>query len=105
MLSMAYKNLDVVEKNNVPSDGGSQSLFLLDALLQVISMLCQANKDNSRQQEIDALLTRMETICGENGIIDGCQLLHSAYTMKSMTLIRQEKLREALAILEETYEN
>jgi len=47
----------------------------------------------------------METICGENGIVDGCQLLHSAYTMKSMGLIREEKIREALVILEETFEN
>jgi hypothetical protein len=87
MLSMAYKNLDVVERNNVSSDG-TPSIFILDALLQALSMLCQANKDSSRQAEINALLSRMETICAENGIIDGCQLLHAAYTMKSMTLLR-----------------
>ena len=46
----------------------------------------------------------METICGENGIVDGCQLLHSAYTMKSMMFIREENLKEALEILEDTYE-
>lgn len=103
MLSMAYKNLDVVERNNVAEDG-SQSLFILDALLQVVSMVCQASKEDARKDEIESIISRMETICAENGIIDGCQLLHAAYTLKSMTLLRKEKIREALAILEETYE-
>lgn len=39
MLSMAQKNLDIVEKNNQPSSTDSPpSVFILDALLQLISM-------------------------------------------------------------------
>ena len=45
----------------------------------------------------------MEDICAENGVVDGCQLLHSAKTMKIMSLMRPETLKEAFAITEEIY--
>lgn len=90
----------------MPADSNApQSLFVLDALLQLISMQCQANEQGQHRAEIAEGIARMEQICGENGIVDGCQLLHSAYTMKSMTLIKEEKIREALTLLEETYES
>lgn len=67
-------------------------------------MQCQANNDDGiTDDDIDANIALMEKICGENGIVEGCQLLHSAYTMKSMTLIRAEKIKEALSLLENTY--
>lgn len=104
MLQMAKKHLEVVEHFNVPSDSNSpQSLFILDALLQLTSMQCQANDHGQHKEEIAEGIARMELICGENGIVDGCQLLHSAYTMKSMTLIKEEKIREALTLLEDTF--
>jgi len=46
----------------------------------------------------------MELNCGENGIIDGCQLLHSAYVLKARSYLRSEKIREALETLESTFE-
>lgn len=46
----------------------------------------------------------MEEICKENDIPEGTYLLHSAYTMKSITLIREDKIKEALELLEKTYE-
>lgn len=104
MISMANKNLDIVEKFNQTTDG-SLSLFVLDAQLQLVSMLCQANENGSKKQEILDTIAKMEQACGENGVIDGCQLLHSAYTMKSMSLIREEKIQDALQILEETFES
>ena len=104
MISMANKNLDIVEKFNQTNDG-SLSLFVLDAQLQLVSMLCQANENGSKKQEILDTIAKMEQACGENGVIDGCQLLHSAYTMKSMSLIREEKIQDALQILEETFES
>ena len=104
MISMANKNLDCVEKFNQTTDG-SLSLFVLDAQLQLVSMLCQANENGSKKQEILDTIAKMEQACGENGVIDGCQLLHSAYTMKSMSLIREEKIQDALQILEETFES
>ena len=106
MLAMAQKNLEIVENFNALSDpNDAPSLFILDGILQLVSMLCQANAENSKKAEVEALIARMENICGENGIVNGCQLLHSAYTMKSMMLIRQEKIKEALALLEETLTN
>lgn len=106
MLSMATKHLEIVERSNKPSSEDSPpSLFVLDALLQLISIQCQVNTNGSRRDEIKANIERMERICGENGIIDGCQLLHSAYTMKSMTLIKDERVSDALKLLEETYVN
>ena len=104
MISMANKNLDIVEKFNQTNDG-SLSLFVLDAQLQLVSMLCQANENGLKKQEILDTIAKMEQACGENGVIDGCQLLHSAYTMKSMSLIREEKIQDALQILEETFES
>jgi hypothetical protein len=45
----------------------------------------------------------MEDICAENGVVDGCQLLHSAKTMKIMSLMKPETLKEAFAITEEKF--
>lgn len=103
---MATKHLEIVERSNKPSsEDNPPSMFVLDPILQLVSIQCQVNQNGSRKDEITQNIERMERICGENGIIDGCQLLHSAYTMKSMTLIREEKLTDALTLLEETYVN
>ena len=103
---MAQKNLEIVEKANKPTDpDAAESLFILDALLQLVSMQCQANKDKIYNDEIAANIARMERICGENGVVDGTQMLHSAYTMQCRNLIREEKIKEAVKILEETYES
>lgn len=45
----------------------------------------------------------MEDICAENGVVDGCQLLHSAKTMKIMSLMKPDTIMEAFAITEEIY--
>ena len=45
----------------------------------------------------------MEQISAMNGILDQSHLVHSAYTMKSIELIRKEKHSEALQLLEMTY--
>lgn len=45
----------------------------------------------------------MELICQQHNIQEGTHLLHSAYTMKAISLLKEEKLKEALVILEETY--
>lgn len=47
----------------------------------------------------------MERNCGENGIINGCQLLHSAYVLKARTFLRNDRIREALEVLESTFED
>lgn len=65
-------------------------------------MQCQAQSLN---KAILANVDRMEMICLEHGIVDGTQLLHSAYTMKSIMYIREEKIAEALEVLETTYQN
>lgn len=44
-------------------------------------------------------------VCVENGIIDGCQILHSALTLKAINLLKEEQVRESLNILEETFES
>ena len=46
-------------------------------------------------KEIFANIERMEQICIAYGIPEGTHLLLSAYTMKSIVFIRQEKVKEA----------
>jgi len=71
----------------------------------LISYLSQGGQtpDEQRNQEFSDCVDRLERIYGENGIVDGGQLLQSAMTMKSMTLIREEKIHDALDLLEDTY--
>ncbi len=49
-------------------------------------------------------VAKMEKICAENGIGNGSLLILSAYTLKSIVYIRQEKVDEAKDLLEKTYE-
>ena len=46
----------------------------------------------------------MERICAENGVGNGSLLLLSAFTLKSIVLIRQEKLNDAKDLLQKTYD-
>lgn len=106
MLEMARKTLEVSEFHNKPADENAPpSLFIMDPLLQLISYLSQGGQtpDEQRNQEFSDCVDRLERIYGENGIVDGGQLLQSAMTMKSMTLIREEKIHDALDLLEDTY--
>ena len=104
MLLMANKYVELVEKTNRPSDSAAPpSIFTLDALLQMISMQCQANDNGDLESLINTNLKKMEDICAENGIADGCQLLHSAYTMKIMGMITPTKFKEALELVQDVY--
>jgi hypothetical protein len=66
-------------------------------------MQCQANDNGDLDSIIDANIKKMEDICAENGIVDGCQLLHSAYTMKIMGMITPKGFKEALELVEDIY--
>ena len=49
----------------------------MEALLQVVSLKPQiAVRDVT--EETDAKIERIENICGQHGLINGCQLSHSA---------------------------
>lgn len=101
MLEMAQKFLDIIERCNKPSDKDAPaSLFAMDGYLQLISMQCSSN---SQIEEIDVNIKKMEDICAENGVVDGCQLLHSAKTMKIMCLMKPDTVKDAFAITEEIY--
>jgi cell division protein FtsX len=99
MMEMARKQYEIIERTNV-SKSSVPSLFLLDGLLQLISMLCQTQSMN---EEASKQIERVAMICLENGIADSTQLLHSAKTMKSIIAIRDENVKEALEILEDSY--
>jgi tetratricopeptide (TPR) repeat protein len=78
MIQMVQKYLDIVEKVNKPRDPTDPpSVFLMDAILQVVSLQCQID-DRDVTEEIDANIERIENICGQHGLINGCQLSHSA---------------------------
>jgi hypothetical protein len=47
MISMALKNLELVEKCNKTQDG-AQSLFSLDSQLLMVSTLCEASQEGQR---------------------------------------------------------
>lgn len=88
MIEMAEKFLQIVEKANKPSNKDApRSIFSLDGYLQLVSMQVTAN---CAQEEIDSNIQIMEDICAENGIIDGCQLVHSAKTIKIMMLMKPD---------------
>ena len=103
MMQMVHKYLEIVEKTNTPRDPTDPpSVFIMDALLQVISLECQ-NTQHQDPKVLDDLLERMENICGQHGLVNGCQLSHSAQTMKTMRLIKPETFEVALTRLEEIY--
>ena len=74
----------------------------MDALLQIVSLLCQI-ADRDVTEETDAKIERIENICGQHGLINGCQLSHSAQTMKTMTLIKPDTFQVALDRLDELF--
>ena len=49
------------------------------------------------------IIKRMEDIAAINGIVDGAQLIHSANTLKSLVMIREGKIDEALELVESSY--
>jgi hypothetical protein len=65
-------------------------------------LLCQIT-DRDVTEEIDENIERLDNICGHHGLINGCQLSHSAYTMKTMLLIKPDTFQQALDRLEEIY--
>jgi hypothetical protein len=65
-----------------------------------ISIYCQVQNKN---KELEEDLDEMETICKLHNIEEGTHLLHSAQTMKAVSYLREEKIKEALKILEDTY--
>lgn len=101
MLELTLQCLKIAEKHNQKEDG-TQSIFLLDPLVAYISMLSQTKTNNDQTLE---QIERLQQICGENGIVNSIQLLHSANTIKSLVYIRQEKIDQALETLQESYEN
>jgi hypothetical protein len=46
-------------------------------------------------KDVFSTVERMEFICNLNGIPEGTHLLLSAYSMKSIIFIRQEKFKDA----------
>ena len=52
---------------------------------------------------MDEDIEKMETICSQHNIPEGTHLVHSAYTMKAVSYLREEKINEALEIMEKTY--
>lgn len=52
---------------------------------------------------MDEDIEKMETICTLHNIPEGTHLVHSAYTMRAITYLREEKIKDALELLEKTY--
>jgi hypothetical protein len=99
MISMSEKLYQIVESSN-QTKGGELSLFLLDPLLTQVSIYCQVT---GKTKEMEEDIEKMETICNLHNIEDGTHLLHSAYTMRAITFLREDKIKEALELLEKTY--
>lgn len=99
MTAITDKLCEIVDNSN-KTKNGEKSIYSLDALLTKISMLCQIH---GKEEELDKYLAEMEQISAMNGILDQSHLVHSAYTMKSIELIRKDKHQEALQLLEMTY--
>ena len=106
MISMARKNLEIIEKFNKPTNEESPpSLFVLDAKLQLISSLSALDRSSDIDDDkVDKLISEMEKTCALNSILEGCHVLYSAYTTKSLILINKKKIKEALSLLEKTFE-
>jgi len=100
MLAMAASQLSLCEEVNKTKDGKS-SVFVLDPIVSKVSMMSQAKEP---REKVDQEIEKVDLIAFENGIFDGSQLQHSAYTVKAMNLIRQEKFEEALEVLQRSYE-
>ena len=96
---MSKKFYEVIEKWN-RTKSGKKSIFILDPLLTLVSIYCQIS---SMSADLDKSIEEMEEICKENDIAEGTHLLHSAKTMKAINYMREEKLKEALNLLENTY--
>lgn len=48
-------------------------------------------------------IEKMETICTLHNVPEGTHLVHSAFTMRAITYLREEKIKDALDLLEKTY--
>ena len=100
MSELTEKLCDLVDTVN-KTKNGEKSIFILDALLTKVSILCQMT---GKEAELDETIKEMEDISAFNGILDQSHLILSAYTMKSIELIRKEKHQEALDLLTSTLE-
>ncbi|CDW78939.1 kinesin light chain-like protein [Stylonychia lemnae] len=100
MLSLQMVNLSE-EVNNICEDG-EPSIFVLDPLVSYISLLA-SNKD--RLAEAEEKIAEAEHIFGIRGLAAGTQLLHSVRTVQSLILIKSEKLKDAMDLLEQSYES
>ena len=99
MLEMSEKQLRLSEATN-KTKTGEDSIFILDPLLTLVSAQCQVD---GMSKDVFNNIERMERVCALNGTPDGTHLLLSAYNMKSIIYIRQEKVKEAQELLEKTY--